>query len=100
LEVRINLLQILAQIEILLGLLGIFLGLIQIFNGLTINEFSNFANWIIKIQRAFYTIIFGLIIAIPTLGFYAYLKELSESLVKDIEAYSIKLMNFLTLRSN
>ncbi len=100
LKVRINLLQILAYIEILLGLLGIFLGLTPIFNGLSINEFSNFSSWIIKIQRAFYTIIFSLIIAIPTLGFYAYLKELSESLVKDIEAYSIKLMNFLTLRSN
>jgi biopolymer transport protein ExbB/TolQ len=98
---RTQLLQQLANIATLLGLLGTIIGLIQAFKALSRPDIppemrqSMLAN---GISVAMNTTAFGLIVAIPCLGAQLFLGGVTKKIIDEMDQYSVKLENLLISR--
>lgn len=96
LEKRIGLLATLSNIATLLGLLGTVTGLIGAFaavaNVAPAEKATMLSN---SIAVAMNTTAFGLIVAIPLLGFFGYLNTLSQSIIDDMHESAVATLNFI-----
>jgi len=98
LEERILYLPSLANIATLLGLLGTIYGLITAFK--TAGESVDAVQRQVFLQQAvavaMNTTLFGLIVAIPTLLVHTVVQSKINSIIADIDQYSVKLINLLS----
>ena len=92
--------SMIANIATLLGLLGTILGLIQAFKSLAVatNQSQKSVMLASGISIAMYTTAFGLIVAIPTLIIFTILQSKANSILEDIDLYSVKLINLLVAK--
>ncbi|MCA9538068.1 MAG: MotA/TolQ/ExbB proton channel family protein [Myxococcales bacterium] len=98
---RTNVLQQIANIATLLGLLGTILGLIQAFEALSdpsIPPDKRQAMLANGISIAMNTTAFGLIVAIPCLLAQVFLASVTKKIIDEIDQYSVKLENLLISR--
>ena len=97
---RGTLLQQIANIATLLGLLGTILGLIDAFRALaTITDPEQQSKALVAgISVAMNTTAFGLMVAIPCLGAHVMLSAITKKILDDIEQHSVKLENLLVSR--
>lgn len=96
LEKRTQYLATLANISTLLGLLGTIIGLIAAFSAVADADPSEKASLLsASISVAMNTTAFGLIAAIPLLGFHALLQTKTTEIVDSIEMASVKCLNTL-----
>jgi len=98
---RTTVLQQIANIATLLGLLGTILGLIEAFKalanpGLAASERQELLAR--GISMAMNTTAFGLMVAIPCLIFQVFLTGVTKKIVDEIDQYSVKLENLLVSR--
>lgn len=92
LERFLNALGTIATMSPLLGLLGTVVGMIRTFNAITTAGIGNPAALAGGIAEALITTAAGLIVAIPSLMGYKYLRGKVESLVVEMEKEAIKLV--------
>ncbi len=96
---RTPVLQPLANIATLLGLLGTIIGLIQAFAALEKATPETRQKLLARgIALAMNTTAFGLIVAIPTLVFHMVLSSMTKKILDEIDMYSVKLENLLISR--
>ena len=98
---RTTVLQQVANIATLLGLLGTILGLIQAFEALSdpaIPPDKRQAMLANGISIAMNTTAFGLMVAIPCLGAQVFLASVTKKIIDEIDQYSVKLENLLISR--
>ena len=96
---RTPVLQPLANIATLLGLLGTIIGLIEAFEALEKATPETRQKLLAKgIALAMNTTAFGLIVAIPTLVFHMILSSMTKKILDEIDMYSVKLENLLISR--
>ncbi|MCB9537830.1 MAG: MotA/TolQ/ExbB proton channel family protein [Myxococcales bacterium] len=98
---RTTVLQQIANIATLLGLLGTILGLIQAFDALSdpsIPPDKRQAMLANGISIAMNTTAFGLMVAIPCLGAQVFLASVTKKIIDEIDQYSVKLENLLISR--
>ncbi len=98
---RTTVLQAIANIATLLGLLGTILGLIQAFAALqdpSIPPDKRQAMLAGGISIAMNTTAFGLMVAIPCLGAQVFLSIVTKKIVDEIDQHSVKLENLLVSR--
>ena len=98
---RTSVLQQIANIATLLGLLGTILGLIQAFAALqdpSIPPDKRQAMLAGGIAIAMNTTAFGLMVAIPCLAAQVFLMSVTKKIVDEIDQYSVKLENLLISR--
>ena len=98
---RTTVLQAIANIATLLGLLGTILGLIQAFAALqdpSIPPDKRQAMLAGGISIAMNTTAFGLMVAIPCLGAQVFLGIVTKKIVDEIDQHSVKLENLLVSR--
>ncbi|MBI5450779.1 MAG: MotA/TolQ/ExbB proton channel family protein [Gammaproteobacteria bacterium] len=88
-------LGMIASVEPLLGLLGTVFGMIQIFTVITTSGIGNPTVLAGGIAQALITTAAGLLVAIPTLLFYHYLRSRVEALVLGMEQEAIKLVEII-----
>ncbi len=94
-------LETVAGISPLMGLLGTVLGMIEVFQVISEEGLGQTQNLSSGISQALITTVVGLSIAIPTLIAYNYLNHKVENLVLEIEDYSRKLLDrILYFRKN
>jgi biopolymer transport protein ExbB len=96
LERGLGVLETIAGIAPLLGLLGTVLGLLKVFKIISVMGVGQAAALAGGISEALITTIVGLFIAIPTLVAYNYYADKAESLVLEVEKYSNRLLNKLS----
>jgi len=97
---RTNLLQAVANVATMLGLLGTIFGLIEAFKALdsaTADQKSKLLAQYISI--ALNTTAFGLVAAIPCLVAHAILSAITKKIIDEIEEYTVKLQNLLFSRA-
>lgn len=98
-EKRTPYLAMLANVATMLGLLGTIHGLIQAFSAVGNADPSQKATLLASgISIALYTTASGLIVAIPILISYSVLQSKTHRLVDELDEYSIKLLNLLSLK--
>ncbi|NQZ00472.1 MAG: MotA/TolQ/ExbB proton channel family protein [Bdellovibrionales bacterium] len=101
LEKRIGLLATVSNIATLLGLLGTVSGLIGAFaavaNVAPAEKATMLSN---SIAVAMNTTAFGLIVAIPLLGFFGFLNSMAQGIVDDMHESSVATLNFLLTNKN
>ena len=92
--------SMIANIATLLGLLGTILGLIQAFKSLAVATNASQKSVMLAsgISIAMYTTAFGLIVAIPTLIIFTILQSKANTILEDIDLYSVKLINLLVAK--
>jgi biopolymer transport protein ExbB len=97
---RGTLLQNIANIATLLGLLGTILGLIEAFSALaTVTDPEQQTKMLTNgISVAMNTTAFGLIVAIPCLLAHVMLSSITKKILDEIEHYSVKIENLLVTR--
>ena len=95
LEKGLVILETIAGIAPLLGLLGTVLGMIEVFDVISIEGVTRTASLSSGISEALITTVAGLSIGIFALVFYNYLTNKAENLVAEIEHYSTKLLQKL-----
>lgn len=96
---RTPVLQPLANIATLLGLLGTIIGLIDAFAALESATAENRQKLLAKgIALAMNTTAFGLVVAIPTLVFHMVLSAMTKKILDEIDMHSVKLENLLVSR--
>ena len=98
---RTTVLQQIANIATLLGLLGTILGLIQAFDALSdpaIPPDKRQAMLANGISIAMNTTAFGLMVAIPCLMSQVFLASVTKKIIDEIDQYSVKLENLLISR--
>ena len=96
---RTPVLQPLANIATLLGLLGTIVGLIQAFEALEKATPETRQKLLARgIALAMNTTAFGLVVAIPTLVFHMILSGMTKKILDEIDMYSVKLENLLSSR--
>lgn len=100
LEKRIGILATIATLTPLLGLLGTVSGMIKTFNVISVQGVGNPAPLAGGIAEALITTAAGLSIAIPTLVCYRIIKDKAESLIFEMEEYSIKIVEIMENYSN
>jgi len=88
LEKGLGILETIAAIAPLMGLLGTVLGMIQVFAVIKVQGVGQTAALSGGISEALITTVTGLFIGIPVLIVYNYLTNKSESLILDIEKYA------------
>jgi len=91
---RTGFLAMLANVSVLLGLLGTIYGLIISFE----NVGSDTAALGIGISTAMFTTLAGLINAIPAIIFYTIINTKTNAIIDEIDEYSVKLIHLLTER--
>lgn len=95
LERYLNTLGTIAAISPLLGLLGTVIGMIKVFSTISSAGLGNAAALAGGISQALITTAAGLVVAIPTLMAYRYLRGKVEALVVDMEQESLKLVEVI-----
>lgn len=96
LQARTPYLAMIAQVALLLGLLGTIIGLIQSFTAVGSVEASEKAAELAKgISKAMNTTAFGLIVAVPCMVFYSIFQRSTEKLIDDIDESSVRVINLL-----
>lgn len=95
LEKYIPVLSTVASISPLLGLLGTVSGMIKTFNLISYYGVGNPGSLAAGISEALLTTAAGLSVAIPTLVGYRFLASKAESLILDLEEYSLLLVETL-----
>lgn len=98
---RTTVLQQIANIATLLGLLGTILGLIEAFEALSNSAIppDERTSALAKgISMAMNTTAFGLVVAIPCLGAQVFLASVTKKIIDEIDHYSVKLENLLISR--
>ena len=96
LERGLVVLETIAAVAPLLGLLGTVLGMIDVFNKLAISETVQTTQLSDGISKALITTVVGLIIGIPALVGYNYLVDKAEELVLEIEKFASVLIKKLS----
>lgn len=95
-ELRLNYLQLIANISTLFGLLGTIQGLIQSFSAISEADPTQKANILASgISQAMNTTFLGLLAAISIMMLHTYLSSKSEKIVNEIDEYSVKLIDLL-----
>jgi biopolymer transport protein ExbB len=89
----LGVIETIAGIAPLMGLLGTVLGMIKVFNVIKTLGVGQAQSLSGGISEALITTATGLMIGIPALIFYNYLSSRSENLILDIEKYTILLLN-------
>ncbi len=92
LERGLLILETIAGIAPLLGLLGTVTGMIKIFNVITAQGLGQTQALSGGISEALITTVVGLIIGIPSLVVYNYFADKAENLIMDIEKYTSQLL--------
>jgi biopolymer transport protein ExbB len=95
LEKGMVILETVAGIAPLLGLLGTVLGMREVFGVISLEGLGGTAQLSGGISQALITTIFGLSIGILALVFYNFYSKRAENLISEIEMYSIRLVNKL-----
>jgi biopolymer transport protein ExbB/TolQ len=96
---RTPVLQPMANIATLLGLLGTIIGLIEAFEALETATAENRQKMLARgISLAMNTTAFGLVVAIPTLVFHLILSSMTKKILDEIDMHSVKLENLLVSR--
>jgi biopolymer transport protein ExbB/TolQ len=96
LQRRTHYLAVIANIAVLLGLLGTILGLIVAFSAISGAEPGEKAVQLARgISLAMSTTAFGLVVAIPCLLFHAILQSKANKLLDEIDEYSMKTAHLL-----
>lgn len=95
-ELRLNYLQLIANISTLFGLLGTIQGLIASFAAVAAADPTQKAELLAKgISQAMNTTFLGLLVAITIMIIHAFLSSKSEKIINEIDEYSVKLMDIL-----
>jgi biopolymer transport protein ExbB/TolQ len=95
-ELRLNHLQMLANISTLFGLLGTIQGLIASFSAVSAADPAQKAELLASgISTAMNTTFLGLLTAISIILFHAFLASKSEKIICEIDEYSVKLIDLL-----
>ena len=95
-ELRLNYLQLIANISTLFGLLGTIQGLIQSFSAISTADPTEKANILAAgISQAMNTTFLGLLAAISIMMLHTYLSSKSEKIVNEIDEFSVKLIDML-----
>lgn len=93
---RLNYLAMFANIATLTGLLGTIFGLQESFSSLAATEAAKKAAMLAAgISQAMNTTAFGLIVAIPCMVAFSVLSNMQVRLAADLDASSVKVMNYL-----
>lgn len=98
LEARALYLPTLANLATLIGLFGTIVGLIMAFKGGSeaVDAAARQAFLQKSIAVAMHTTALGIFVAIPALFFHAILQSKTNSIISDIDQYSVKLINLLS----
>lgn len=98
-EKRVGTLWSFANIATLIGLIGTIVGLIQSFQSLSVATPDKRAEILgFGIAEAMYNTAFGLMIAVTCIFFHLMLSGIAKKIIGDIDYYSSRLENLLTLR--
>ncbi|MEE4311775.1 MAG: MotA/TolQ/ExbB proton channel family protein [candidate division KSB1 bacterium] len=100
LERGLGILETIAAIAPLLGLLGTVIGMIKVFNVISVQGVGQAEALSGGISEALITTVVGLSIGIPTLVFYNYFTDKAEDIILDIEKFSNDLVNRIGLFKN
>ncbi len=100
LERNVGLLNTIANLTPLLGLLGTVSGMIKTFNAISVHGIGNPAPLAGGIAEALITTAAGLCVAIPTLVSYRFLKDKAGALIFEMEESSIKLVELMDEYNN
>jgi biopolymer transport protein ExbB len=100
-ELRLNYLQLIANISTLFGLLGTIQGLIQSFAAVAAADPAQKAELLgIGISKAMNTTFLGLLAAISIMMLHTFLSSKSDKIINEIDEFSVKLMDLLGTRSS
>lgn len=95
-ELRLNYLQLIANISTLFGLLGTIQGLIQSFTAVAAADPAQKAELLaMGISKAMNTTFLGLLAAITIMMLHTFLQAKSDKIVNEIDEFSVKLMDML-----
>jgi biopolymer transport protein ExbB len=95
-ELRLNYLQMIANISTLFGLLGTIQGLIQSFSAVASADPAQKAELLATgISKAMNTTFLGLLAAISIMMIHTFLSSKSEKIVNEIDEFSVKLLDLL-----
>ncbi len=101
LQKRTPYLAMIANVAMLLGLLGTVQGLIIAFHSINLEEASSRADALAQgISINMFNTAFGLIVAIPCMLTHSILQNKTTKIIDDIDFYSVKLINLLTVRKH
>ncbi|HDG97293.1 MAG: MotA/TolQ/ExbB proton channel family protein [Deltaproteobacteria bacterium] len=95
LEKNVGILNTIANLSPLLGLLGTVSGMIKTFNAISVQGIGNPAPLAGGIAEALITTAAGLCVAIPTLVCYRFIKDKAASLIFEMEENSIRLVELM-----
>jgi len=87
-----------ASVSTLLGLLGTISGMIKIFSVISHYQVVNPSMLAGGISEALYTTAAGLSVAIPTIIFYRYISNKSDSLILEMEEYCLRMAELIKER--
>ncbi len=87
-----------ASVATLLGLLGTISGMIKIFSVIAHHQVVNPSMLAGGISEALYTTAAGLSVAIPTIIFYRYISNKSDSLILEMEEYCLRMTELIKER--
>jgi len=95
-ELRLNYLQLIANISTLFGLLGTIQGLIESFSAVAAADPAQKAELLaMGISKAMNTTFLGLLAAITIMMVHTFLQSKSEKIINEIDEYSVKLLDLL-----
>lgn len=95
-ELRLNYLQMVANVSTLFGLLGTIQGLIESFAAVAAAEPTQKAELLaVGISKAMNTTFLGLLAAISIMMLHTFLSSKSEKIINEIDEFSVKLMDLL-----
>lgn len=98
-ELRLNYLQMVANISTLFGLLGTIQGLIESFAAVAAADPSQKAELLASgISKAMNTTFLGLLVAITIMMVHTFLSAKSEKIINEIDEFSVKLLDLLTTK--
>ena len=86
-----SLLRLIAQVSPLLGLMGTVVGMVKVFKVISQSSFVDIHLFAHGIWEALFTTILGLLVAIPTLAFYHFLRLKLERLYLELVEVSFRL---------
>lgn len=92
LERGLTVLEVIASVSPLLGLLGTVLGMVQVFNAITAQGLGDPHILSDGIAKALITTVAGLCVAIPSLGFHSFLSKRVEDLALDLQHQATDLL--------
>ena len=99
-ELRLNYLQMIANISTLFGLLGTIQGLIQSFAAVAAADPAQKAQLLTEgIAKAMNTTFLGLLAAISIMVLHTFLSSKSEKIINEIDEFSVKLIDLLSAKN-